>query len=50
MTDKNTDKNIKSVDTKNGVTTITYEDGSTRVEHPGGVVTADTISGGVSFN
>ena len=42
-------KDIRSVETTNGVTVITYEDGSQKVEHAGGVISAGTISGGVSF-
>jgi len=42
-------KDVKSVETANGVTTTTYEDGSQKVEHAGGVISAETISGGVSF-
>jgi len=43
-------KDIRSVETTNGVTVITYEDGSQKVEHAGGVISAGTISGGVVFN
>lgn len=42
-------KQIQSVETVDGVTTITYDDGSTETQ--GGAVTieADEIKGGISF-
>ncbi|QUX27883.1 hypothetical protein KGD83_21770 [Nocardiopsis akebiae] len=42
-------KDVQSIETKDGVTVITYEDGSTEVQHRGGVVQAGTISGGIHF-
>ncbi|GAA1450556.1 hypothetical protein [Nocardiopsis tropica] len=44
------EKKIQSIETNNGVTVITYEDGSQEIQHGGGTISAGTITGGVSFS
>lgn len=41
---------MAKVETRDGVTVTTYEDGSQKVETPGSTVRADQISGGVHFH
>ncbi|WP_174546407.1 hypothetical protein [Nocardiopsis dassonvillei] len=42
-------KDIQSIDTTDGVTTITYTDGSVETQHGGGTIQAGTVNGGISF-
>lgn len=44
------DKPVKSIETKGPMTVITYEDGSTEVQHGSGVVSAESVSGGIHFH
>lgn len=45
------EKTVRSVEAKQDgkVTIITYTDGSREVQHPGGVVNAAEITGGITF-
>lgn len=42
-------KQIKTVETTDGVTVITYDDGSQEVQHGGSVIQADTVEGSIVF-
>lgn len=43
-------KDVQSIETRNGVTTITYTDGSVEVRHEGGAFQVGTVHGGIHMS